>query len=225
MMVTLRLYRQHDLDLITLYRHPSFSLPAAIKRSLIAYVRKEQLIIKQPEPYKIGKEKISKTVQMHIQLDEKKDSDIIKWIKSTKEGYRNSVLKNIIRGYIAAPCIYSYQNEENAINSAIDNNDIFDANIRNITEIKGRSYSTKKKIPKKDNRRVEDSELAKEILNRKTVRKEKNDFVFVERIDNEDIKAPEVTKKITESEPIKNQNNNEDDSEMFSMFDDLMGSM
>ena len=181
MMVTLRLYRQHDLDLITLYKHPSFSLPAAIKRSLIAYVRQEQLIIKQPIPYKLSNERIAKTVQIHIQLDESNDKDIIKWLKSTKEGYRNSVLKNIIRGYLAAPCIYSYHDEEAALELSNENNDIFESNIRNITEIKGRA-STTRRTKKKDTRKVEDSELAKEILNRKTVRSEKKNVVFVERI-------------------------------------------
>lgn len=232
MMVTLRLYRQHDLDLITLYKHPSFSLPAAIKRSLIAYVRQEQLTIKQPAPYKLENKKIAKTVQIHIQLDETNDKDIIKWLKSTKEGYRNSVLKNIIRGYLAAPCIYSYHDEDAALDLSAENNDLFEANIRNITEVKGRATSTRKS-KKKDTRRVEDSEIAKEILNRQTVRSEKKDVVFIERIDDDDVKTPEVT-KIEKPQEIKKPTTFEqpvqpqeevDDTDMFNMFDDLMGSM
>lgn len=227
MMVTLRLYRQHDLDLITLYRHPSFSLPAAIKRSLIAYVRKEQLIIKQPEPFTLGDEKISKTVQMHINLDDKNDMDIIKWIKATKEGYRNSVLKNIIRGYLAAPCIYSYQTSSNNINVAVDNNDLFEANIRNLTEIKGRATSTRKQKTKKENKRVEDSKIANEILNRKTVRPENKNTVFIERIDDDDIKVPEITNIKPVKKPIENTQIDDtgDDIDMFGMFDDLMKTM
>lgn len=233
MMVTLRLYRQHDLDLITLYRHPSFSLPAAIKRSLIAYVRKEQLTIKQPEPFKLGDEKISKTVQMHIQLDEKNDADVIKWIKSTKEGYRNSVLKNIIRGYLAAPCIYSYQTSTSNLSVAVDNNDLYEANVRNLTEIKGRASTTRKSKNKKDDRKVEDSKLASEILNRQTVKSENTGTVFVERIDDDDIKVPEVTKiekpisqtpiQKVKSTPVVESDDAGDD--MFDMFDDLMKSM
>lgn len=235
MMVTLRLYRQHDLDLITLYRHPSFSLPAAIKRSLIAYVRKEQLTIKQPEPFKLGDEKISKTVQMHIQLDEEKDADVIKWIKSTKEGYRNSVLKNIIRGYLAAPCIYSYQTSTSNLSVAVDNNDLYEANVRNLTEIKGRASTTRKSKAKKDNRKVEDSKLASEILNRQTVKSENTGTVFIERIDDDDVKVPEVTKIekpiIQTPQPtpqLKQESIPEetgDDMDMFDVFDDLMKSM
>ena len=242
MMVTLRLYRQHDLDLITLYRHPSFSLPAAIKRSLFAYVNMEQLTIKQPDPYVLPKEKISKTVQIHIFLDEEKDKNIITWLKSTKEGYRNSVLKNIVRGYLAAPCIYSYQDNESSNDIAIQNNDLFESNIRNITEIKGRAVQTRKKKKEDKTKRVEDSKLASEILNRKTVRKENSDTIFVERIDDNDIPTPNITGvkneqiRLAQKESV-NKNNNynnenvnneisqEEEDDMFGMFDDLMKSM
>lgn len=241
MMVTLRLYRQHDLDLITLYRHPSFSLPNAIKRSLLAYVRKEQLTIKQPEPYKISNDKISKTVQMHIYLDKEDDKDVINWLKQTKEGYRNSVLKNIIRGYLASPCIYSYQDSESAIENAVENNDLFNRNVKNISEIKGKGAASRNKSNKKDNRKVEDSELAKEILNRQTVKSEKTDVVFVERI-NDDEETEKVLnrqennninqEKIAETKPIEQKPNNVDENEtsdtdddMFNMFDSLMQSM
>lgn len=239
MMVTLRLYRQHDLDLITLYRHPSFSLANAIKRSLFAYVRKEQLTIKQPEPYQISNDKISKTVQMHIYLDTEIDKDIITWLKKTKEGYRNSVLKNIIRGYLSAPCIYSYQDSDTAIDDAIENKNLSDINIKNISEIKGKGASSRKKSNKKDTRKVEDSQLAKEILNRKTVKSEKTDVIFIERIDDDekekidilkqnkqpaiDINPSTTTQKEMSNEIISDDNDNDDD--MFSMFDSLMQSM
>lgn len=241
MMVTLRLYRQHDLDLITLYRHPSFSLPNAIKRSLLAYVRREQLAIKQPEPYEISNDKISKTIQMHIYLDAETDNDVIQWLKKTKEGYRNSVLKNIIRGYLVAPCIYSYQDSEKSVEEAIENNNLSDINIRNLSEIKGKGASSRKKSNKKDTRKVEDSELAKEILNRKTVKSEKTDVVFVERIDDGEKEVVDVLKEDNQSNKVEIkqkeqtlQNTNhveqstdtdDNDDDMFSMFDSLMQSM
>lgn len=164
MMVTLRLYRQHDLDLITLYRHPLFSLPNAIKMSLCAYVRNQKFFIKQPDPYEIGNEKISKIVQIHIQLSEKSEGDVIAWLKNIKDGYRNSVLKNVVRAYMAGPCIYSYIDEgadnfENASNVF----DTFESNIRETIEIRGRSYN-RQSIKKDDGKKVEDSTLAASIL-------------------------------------------------------------
>ena len=240
MMITVRLYRQHDLDLIALYRHPSFSLPAAIKKALIAYVRQEQLIIKQPEPYEVSKEKISKIVQMHINLNETYDKDIIDWIKNTKEGYRNSVLKNMIRGYIAGPCIYTYQKGDNAISEATENNDLFDANIRNITTLTSNRASTPRKKTKKiDNRRVEDSLLAKQILSNNPTNDVKKDVIFVERIDDDDIQVeiPTAIKKdpvyIEESNVLQQENTkqsmpstltSEDDDDMWGDIDSMMDS-
>lgn len=232
MMVTLRLYRQHDLDLITLYKHPSFSLPLAIKNALFAYVRKEELIIKQPASYNVNNDKIAKTVQIHIQLDETKDTDIIKWLKNTKEGYRNSVLKNIIRGYLSSPCIYFYQDNADSLKDADENNKLFESNIKNITEIKGKKFP--KKSSKKNNiKKVEDSELANEILNRKTVLPQKTNTVFIERIDDDE-KIQELA-KTEKPKNIENTNNKSieqpnlseenDEEDIFSMFDGLMGSM
>lgn len=222
MMVTIRLYRQHDLDLIALYRHPNFSLSAAIKRALIAYVRKEQLSIQQPPTYDLPNEKISRIIQMHIVLNEEYDQDIIKWIKGTKEGYRNSVLKNIVRGYMIGPCVYSYQKDDNAKNEAIENNDLFLSNVKNATNLNKSKYNkSKKKKVKQDNKRVEDSVLAKEILSNDIP--QKKDIVFVERIDDDDIKV-EIPTKIEHKveEPILSNTNEEDGDDMWGDIDSMM---
>ena len=203
MMVTLRLYRQHDLDLITLYRHPNFSLPNAMKTSLCAYVRNESFQIKQPEPYKIGEEKISKIVQMHIQLSEKTEGDVIAWLKNIKEGYRNSVLKNVIRAYISGPCTYSYiKDTESGIKHSTLILNEFENNSKELIEVKGRGYQ-RTKTKKFDNRKVEDSVLAKEILSNDTKPKKQNN-VFVERIDDNDVDVKEL-EKITKKEEERPQ--------------------
>ena len=201
MMITLRLYRQHDLDLITLYRHPSFSLSNAIKKALCAYVRNESFYIEQPVPYDMGKEKVPKIVQIHIQLPDE-DNDAIEWIKGIKEGYRNSVLKNVVRGYIAAPCVYTYiANTQLGIAKATELNELFKSNIKETTSIKARNY-VKSFRNKKDNKKVEDSELAKTILSGK---KEKtNGNVFIENVENkiDTKKLEEITKKETVVEEV-----------------------
>ena len=202
MMVTLRLYRQHDLDLITLYRHPEFSLPNAMKKALCGYVRNEKFFIKQPSTYELGNEKISKIVQMHIQLSDKTESDVIKWLKGIKEGYRNSVLKNVIRSYMAGPCVYSYStNASEAANLALDVMDNFESNIRETIEIKGRGY-TKPVKRKVDTRKVEDSVIAKTILSDNNKPQNKN--VFVERIDDDNVDVKKL-EDITKIEPKKEE--------------------
>ena len=192
MMVTLRLYRQHDLDLITLYRHPLFSLPNAIKMSLCAYVRNQKFFIKQPQPYEIGNEKISKIVQIHIQLSEKSEGDVIEWLRNIKDGYRNSVLKNVIRAYMAGPCIYSYIKESNNIfENASNVFDTFESNIRETIEIKGRTY-TKSNVKKQDNKKVEDSTLAASILSGNNIKKENNFIENINEIKKEE--KPQINK-------------------------------
>ena len=241
MMVTLRLYRQHDLDLITLYRHPSFSLPNAMKRALCGYVRNEKFFIKQPPTYELGNEKISKIVQMHIQLSDKTEGDVIKWLKGIKEGYRNSVLKNVIRSYMAGPCVYSYSiNKSEAESLALDVIDNFESNIRETIEIKGRGYTkpVKKKV---DTRKVEDSVIAKTILSDNNKPQNKN--VFVERIndDNVDIKkleeitkteskeetkkeTPKIQETVVKNEPIvENDDSAETLDDMLDDIDAMMG--
>ena len=192
MMVTLRLYRQHDLDLITLYRHPLFSLPNAIKMSLCAYVRNQKFFIKQPQPYEIGNEKISKIVQIHIQLSEKSEGDVIEWLRNIKDGYRNSVLKNVIRAYMAGPCIYSYIKENNnTFENASNVFDIFESNIRETVEIKGRTY-TKSNVKKQDSKKVEDSTLAASILSGNNIKKENNFIENINEIKKEE--KPQINK-------------------------------
>ena len=237
MMVTLRLYRQHDLDLITLYRHPSFSLPNAIKTALCAYVRSEQFSIKQPEPFALSDEKISKIVQIHISLSPSSEGDVIAWLKSIKEGYRNSVLKNIIRSYVCGPCVYSYMiNTEEGISKALNTNASFEKNVNELLEIKGRGYK-KSSIKKVDNRRVEDSELAKQILSGNNAGETKKETVFIERIADDDVdtkKLEEITKPTSNTKPVvqqeeetKPQENPEDDSftldDMLDDIDAMMG--
>lgn len=233
MMITLRLYRQHDLDLITLYRHPTFSLPIAIKNALISYVRGKPLYIKQPTPYKITNEKIPKIVQMHISLDNKFDTDIINWLKNIKEGYRNSLLKNIVRGYICAPCIYSYGEQyEEFEKDALKTNENFEKNALEVSTLKGRSFTKQQKTKTED-------VLVNEILNGK-----KQDSVFVENIDTKvDTKAlEEITSvnnekakniPVIKEEPIKEVVNkvdetNEDDGDSLDSFiddiDDILNS-
>lgn len=225
MMITLRLYRQHDLDLITLYRHPSFSLPAAIKKALKAYVKKEQFAIKQPATYELPKEKISKIVQMHIALKEDEDSDIIEWIKDIKEGFRNSVLKNIIRGYLVGPYVYAYQKSSTACDLASENADLFDSNTRNITTLSANKSGTpRKKNKKKETGKVEDSILAKEILSDEP--KKKDDTIFVERLEDEvKVEIPTAVKETKIESKTETKNESASDEDMWGDIDSMMDNL
>lgn len=105
--LTIRLYRQHDLDLVGLHYNKSIHLPDVARDVLASYVRQERYYIKTPEPIELPDD-IPSTIMLHINLHKVLDQDIIVWILATKEGYRNSLVKNIIRGYLAIPYLYPY---------------------------------------------------------------------------------------------------------------------
>lgn len=99
--ITMRLYKQHDLDLFYLYKLPDFSLQIAVKKAIQAFANNNNYVIDYPEwpkdkNFEFGK----KTAQIHIFLDEVKDKGAIDWIDSISPGYRNSLLKNLTRQYL-----------------------------------------------------------------------------------------------------------------------------
>lgn len=111
MKIKMRLYRQHDLDLIGLYINPNFSFRLVAKQALISYVRNVPFVIDAPKPV-YPKRKISRIIQTTILVDDQ-DEDVTDWIIKTKPGYRNSLIKNVIRGYISSPNVFLYHDISN----------------------------------------------------------------------------------------------------------------
>ncbi len=100
-----RLYRKIDLDLITLYKHPKFSLPKAIVMSLQMCANGQVKYIRLPEPYILRD--VPKEVEFSIEIPEN-DVATMEWFNSIPSGKRNDAIKNIIRGYLCGPVISSY---------------------------------------------------------------------------------------------------------------------
>lgn len=109
MKVKLRLYRQHDLDLIGLFINPEFNFAKEAKKALAAYVRGKPYVVSSPDPV-LPKKKVSYLIQTNIILDES-ETDVIQWLLSMKSGYRNSLVKNILRGYMSAPNVFLYSED------------------------------------------------------------------------------------------------------------------
>lgn len=99
MKVILRLYRQHDLDLLYLHRSKEFSMQKNVKRALRAYINGQSLNI--PTPNVTFDKTLPKLSQFHIVLSEEEDKDIIQWLETISKGYRNSLIKNILRHYMS----------------------------------------------------------------------------------------------------------------------------
>ena len=118
--ITVRLYKLHDFDLIYLYKNLRFPIRDAMKKALISYVRNEPVFfdfpIEIPESDKLIDIKSS---QFHIKLDENTDKDIILYLSGLKRFYRNSFLKNLLRGYLTGPAAFVYESEINLNKSII----------------------------------------------------------------------------------------------------------
>lgn len=106
---TLRLYRRHDMDLITLYKDNRVAFSILIKAALKAYICNEPFLFYPPEPSDIEYSKFDfkshyRTV---IHFDDNMDKEIIDWLNSTKPAYKTAAIKTVIRASIAVPITYA----------------------------------------------------------------------------------------------------------------------
>lgn len=102
MQVTIRLYRQHDMDLIHMYRQDSFRFASEMKKVLISYVNGQiySPVIPEGEP---SGGYIPKYHQTHFLLNDKdpKQKEAIDLLYSLKKGMRNSFLKALFRSCLS----------------------------------------------------------------------------------------------------------------------------
>lgn len=104
--VILRLYRQHDIDLITLYKAPNAGFIKAVKHALHAYIKHEAFLFSMPEGADITSNNFKASYRINLFLDEDKDADIIEWLDNIKPLMRNAAIKMIFRGYLIGPYAY-----------------------------------------------------------------------------------------------------------------------
>lgn len=97
--IPIRLHRQHDMDLICLYRIKSFHLGRELKRSLVSYANESPYEVEMPqqdpeEGY------VPTSSLLHIVLDDEKpeEAEAIKLLDDIKNGYRCSFIKSVFRG-------------------------------------------------------------------------------------------------------------------------------
>ena len=106
------------MDLMYLYKMPTVSIQKIIKTVLQSYVIdrtskngiSERVIIPRIE----HKNPLPKSVQFHVYIDDNNDKKIVEWIDKIPKGFRNGMIKNILRGYMNFPMTIPY--ETNIIN-------------------------------------------------------------------------------------------------------------
>ena len=105
--VYVRLYWQHDLDLIALHYSPSVpKVGFLMKEALAAHVRNTPYEVYVPE--KIMFRQPIKSCNANVRLYEGKDDDLIDYIKSLHYGLRSNAMKMILRNYLNHMFILPY---------------------------------------------------------------------------------------------------------------------
>lgn len=98
--LVLRIYWQHDLDLVTLTYYSDFSVAHWMKQALIAYVRNDKSFsIPLPPERPITLE--HKNKKIHIRICEEEYGDVVEFIENFRYGFMNNGIKQIMRSYLA----------------------------------------------------------------------------------------------------------------------------
>ncbi len=112
MIVVVRLYRQHDLDLLTLYFNDNIKLGTLMKKTVLAYANGDSvpgMDFGEPEN---TNGYMPKSACFHIKFNENKESEkeAVKLLKCIKPGYRCSFVKALFRNSSAYLPMVAYTN-------------------------------------------------------------------------------------------------------------------
>ena len=96
--LTVRIYKRHDLDLMYLYKQNSeLDFRECLKTTLKGYINNQPVKNSIPKGECNSVSSMPSSIQMHIMLDDKEDTEVLKWIKGITRGRRNNIIKNIFR--------------------------------------------------------------------------------------------------------------------------------
>ena len=114
--VIIRLYRQFDIDLIYMFEYLSeikMDHQKFVKSVIRTYIDKSyqpgqktkwvEALLNPPAGKALT---LRRKIQYHVLLDPTLDADILEWLETITIGYRNTVIKGLMRGFIGEPCIY-----------------------------------------------------------------------------------------------------------------------
>lgn len=98
---TFRLHRQHDMDLIALYRSEDFNFTKELKKALIAYAND---LPYTPPPFEdtLTAGYVGTSITFHISLSptDEKQKRVLDLLDDIRYGYGNSFVKALFRSYL-----------------------------------------------------------------------------------------------------------------------------
>lgn len=100
---TIRLYRLHDLDLITFIMTHEFDIMHAIYSSVTAFAKGEAFLISIPPITKSEMPQLRRVYTKTLILDTEKDTLTISMLDRITPGKRNNFFKNLLRLYLMYP--------------------------------------------------------------------------------------------------------------------------
>ena len=250
MLKTMRLYKIHDIDLISLYKNPNFKFNKNMKLALKAFINKEQIKIEVPEYKPINVNEILKPrligkrtsyfpyILIHLSLNEDTDKDIIELLDHIKPGRMNGFLKNILRSNLTY-CNYSPYIEGEFLNKYNFNSTVSKSfiNKEEIKKDKEKNDKENKKEYRKSNKDEEKKNIEKAM--KKEVEIEESEIKENEKIIEDErknalisiIDSPiDLETENIEDEKVGNSEVNEDfngesnNESLMSAFDKMMDS-
>ena len=202
MIVTIRLYKKQDFDLLALYYHPLFDLKKAIKHILLQYANGiYQPLVIPNDMHIINKGEIPSLIQIQLCFDEKKDgSKVIHLIKNVISGYRNNFIKNITRSYLSGFHSQLYMKDQEYAMSSLQTDFSQKQDLisdKSITETKKSEKKPKKEVQKNEEKiiiKVEDEKQVEQKKERikQQIEDKKEEIKIVQKEELEDKKEETV---------------------------------
>ena len=112
MNIIVRLYWQHDLDLVSLNMRPDFPMGFWMKNAVTAFALKNGTfkipLPKNPMPYCVKLDNCC----THFVLIPGQDDAVIRCLQKVRYGYRNCMIKLIFRRYLESPALDPFYDEQ-----------------------------------------------------------------------------------------------------------------
>lgn len=224
--MSVRLYWQHDLDLLALHESPGLpSFSIICKEALSAYVRNTPYKIFVPDKVYFTKYVDSKSFTLF--LNPKTEQDLIDFLNSVEYGFRCNVLKQIVRGYMNHSFIAPYFAKSTIkVKSRVHRNKEKTKNNKSSSKTndkKSNSPSTKVTVSEKK------SEMSVQKKSKEKSKQETNDTSFDNSSDfskeiiKEEISDP-LAEFLVDEEPLEEDETPAEDDKTTTDFSEEKGS-
>lgn len=100
MKVTVRLYRQHDMDLLSLYMNDSFDFTKEMRNSVVSTVRNEPYAVRVPD-YRPSRQYLKRMYHIRVFIPESAQ-DVIKKLAGVRSGQVCSFFKAAMRACLSS---------------------------------------------------------------------------------------------------------------------------